>query len=241
VQDVDENAPEAWKRMYSNSSPDEVFVSLKGNEQEDITRWNDQRSKVIQQRLQDEVQAELETQSSLSLHRKSAPFLRVKVHSVNPRQGRCESGLLTIWNPNEEQLNLLKEGSFVQIYNLTVRDLLHDGHLQLTANNRTLVEGYSFDSPLFTGKIGYVARRYLSMIDVHMLCHHSATGGEKTIQSDEFDTVVACANMTMTSNGKQEFLIYVTDESYLILRIGAVYLGFGTFACVISTLVTNVQ
>jgi hypothetical protein len=217
VQEVDENAPEAWNRMYSSFNPDEIYMSLKDNEQEEITRWNEQRSRLIQKRLQDEVQAELETQTSL--FRDSAPFLRVKVHSINPREGRCESGLLTIWNPKEEQLNLLKEGSFVQVYNLTVRDSMHDGQLQLTANKRTVIEAYTFESLSIPDEMGYLERRYLTVIDVHTLSHRSVMEVENVTHLVEFDTAVVFVYMTKSSNPDAEIIFYVTDETYLMLRI----------------------
>ncbi|KAG7347764.1 BRCA2 repeat domain protein [Nitzschia inconspicua] len=214
-QEVDQDAPEVWKRVYNSSTPEDMYQTLAESDQEEIARWREHRSTLIQRRIQDEVEAELETHKSLL--RKSAPFLRIKVHSVYPRKHKRESGLLTIWHPSEEHLNSLKEGSCVQAFDLSVRDTLYNGQLQLTANKRTIIEALPEDSFSETKEQVFVERRYLSLIDVHMISHIKAKESEDA-DPVEFDTVATCFNVTESSK-TDEVVLHLIDETCLVLRV----------------------
>lgn len=204
--------------MKNASSPEDVFESLDQNDQNEVNKWREQRNVLIQQRIRDEVQAELETETSL--YRESTPFLRVKVHSLQARERRCESAILTIWHPTENHLNLLKEGSSVQISNLSVRASEFDGHLQLTANKRTVIEPFACELFSLKNSIGYSERRCLTMIEVHKLSHSAAMNeGEIELQRLDFDTAGAIVRSLEPSRTQQETILYLTDESQLLLRV----------------------
>lgn len=216
IQEVDEDAPAAWKRIYSGSTPVDIYETLTESDQEAVEKWRQHRSTLIQQRVQEEVEAELETQSSMV--RESAPFLRIRVHSVSPREEKTESGLLTIWHPTEEQINCLKEGTCIQIFDAGVRDTLHDGLLQLTASKRTVIESFDLDPNSLVTKIGYEDRRYLTMVDVHMLSHNTMDDAEEPEQT-EFDVAGVCCGVTESSKAEEQLVLHLIDESCLTLRI----------------------
>jgi hypothetical protein len=210
--------------MYGSSTREDMYESMTKSEQEDIVKWREQRATLIQKRVQDEVEAELETQASLL--RESAAFLRVKVHSVDPKNGKNEIAILTVWHPSEEQMNLLKEGTVVQIFDLSVRDVCspQDSHLQLTANTRTIIETCPWEIVSLYERIGYFERRLFTLIDVHMLSHTTAAELKASGQV-EFDTAV-CLVVAEMPNPEKEVLLHLIDETCLMLRVQCKSLPF---------------
>ncbi len=172
---------------------------------------------MLRRRIQDEVEAELETETSLL--RESSPFLRVKVHSIDPRDACHESGLLTIWHPTAEQLSLLKEGSAVQIFDLAVRHSLFDGYIQLKANQRTVIEHFSIHISSIVDRIGYTERRFLTMLEVHKLAHAACTKAGTQPEHVDVDTAVVIVHIHEPSNTQEQTILFVTDETNLILRV----------------------
>ena len=79
---MDDDAPDIWKRLIVSTSPDEFFEALDSKEKTTISDWKERRLNMLQRRIQEEVVAELETDTSLE--RKSTPFIRVKVASIIP-------------------------------------------------------------------------------------------------------------------------------------------------------------
>lgn len=218
MQEVDESAPGIWKRLMTSASPEEFFENLDSIEKMDVCKWKEKRCILLRQRIQEEVEAELETDISLS--RESTPFIRVKVQSVHPSQ-KEEEALLTIWEPTEEQLNILKEGTFFQMQNTAVRESSYDGLLQLTASTRTAIESIDLNIAL-RSQIGYESRRFFSIIQIHALSLKvlSNSSTDSKVRCPDADTVVVHVQTIAPPSASAEgYRIYVTDQSQLMLRI----------------------
>ena len=202
--------------MMKSSAPEDIFVSLSKDEKSIVSKWQEKRSYLIQRRVREEVESELETDPSLT--RESTNFLRVEVHSIDPKTSCDERAMLTIWQPSAEQLGVLKEGTTVEIHNTAVRESTYDGIVQLVANNRTNIEPFSFQVSSLAQKIGYQQRRFLSLFHVHSLSHKVANTKGKTNQNKNFD-VAAVQVHVHRAEPQDNFFFYLTDETYLLLRV----------------------
>ena len=109
----------------SSTTPEEIYETFSNDNKYIISRWTEKRSTLVHRRIREEVESELQTETSLV--RESTNFLRVKVHSVDPKSSCNENAMLTIWQPTEEQLGFLKEGTSVEFHNLAVRESTYDG------------------------------------------------------------------------------------------------------------------
>ena len=203
--------------MMSSTTPEETYESFSNHDKDIISRWKDQRSSLIHRRVREEVESELETETSLI--RESTNFQRVKVHSIDPKSSCNESALLTIWQPTEEQLGFLKEGTSVEIHNLAVRESNYDGISQLVANNRTIIEPFAFQASSLVEEIGFQQRRFLNLFQVHTLSHEAANKKGRTKQHVDFDVAAVQIHVVQQSNSPDDFIFYMSDETNLILRI----------------------
>lgn len=217
AQEIDEDAPESWKQMhYYSTSAEDAYETFDQQTRQDVEKWRELRATRIQRRVQDELQAELETQPSLL--RESSPFLRVKVHSLQPKENRVESGYLTIWNPSEEQKAAIREGNTLQFFDLAVRESCFDGRLQLSGHKRTVIEKYDRDTFQISKTIGYKDRHFLTMLEVHKLSHSYSKQNLTDLQID-FDTIALSFHQIESSRTNQENVFYLTDETCLVLRV----------------------
>lgn len=216
-QEIDEDAPDVWNRMMnSSSSGQEINESFGNHEKNEIDRWRDKRNTLMERRLREEVEAELEAEASLK--RESKSFQKIRVHSIDPKNDRCESAMLTIWQPSEDQLSLIKEGTSIEIHNLVPRDTSYSGNLQLYANNRTIIESFALDDASSLMKtVEFQKRRFLNLFQAHKISHNAAKSfGQKQL---DFDLVAVQLHVIEPSESSDAFTFYVTDETNLILRI----------------------
>jgi hypothetical protein len=125
--------------------------------------------------------------------------------------------LLTIWEPTEEQLNILKEGTAFEIQNLAVRETPYGGLLQMTASTRTPIESIDLDVSS-QSHLGYENRRFLGVFQIHALSHKLLANdfASKTRWPD-VDTVAVHVKSIEPSDSARGYRIYVTDESQLML------------------------
>eukprot|EP00536_Pseudo-nitzschia_multiseries_P003170 jgi/Psemu1/301798/fgenesh1_kg.47_\ len=203
--------------MMKSTTPEEIYESFSQEDKSIISKWRDQRNSLINRRVREEVESELETETSLI--RESTSFLRVKVHSIDPKSSRNETATLTIWQPTEEQQSFLAEGTSVEIHNLAVRESSYDGILQLVANNRTIIEPCSLQAPLLAQKIGFRQRRFLNLFQVHALSHETASRRDRTKQNVDFDVAGAQICVVPKSDLSEDFDFFLSDETNLLLRI----------------------
>jgi hypothetical protein len=218
---VDEGAPDIWNKVMKNHSPEDMFHGLGEDEKSLFSAWKEKRCILMQKRVKEEVEEEIE--ADLSLIRESVPFIRVKVRSTEESlssSSMCEEALLTIWQPTDEQLTLLQEGHAVEVQNLSVRQTLFDGLLQLTGNGRTRMTEYNLVKSVHARLQNYSRRRFLTMFEVHLLSHKIlADDGAASCPWLDIDTVGAQMKVIQTSGNENDFCMHVSDEFNLLLRI----------------------
>jgi len=200
----------------SSTTSGEIDESFNDDDKCIIRRWKEKRNSLIHRRVREEVESELETETSLM--RESTNFLRVKVHSTDPKSSCNESAMLTIWQPTEEQLGVLKEGTSVEVHNLAIRESTYDGISQLVANNRTIIEPFAFQASSLAEKIGFRQRRFLNLFQVHTLSHGAANEKLGTKKNVNFD-VAAVQIHVHQSDSPDDFIFYLSDETNLTLRV----------------------
>jgi hypothetical protein len=191
------------------------------NEGQAITDLMDKRHIELQRRVHEAVEAELQVDDSLV--RQSTPFIRLKVHTATTsREVHSETAILTVWHPSEEQLTLLKEGSEVEVQNVSVRPTLFDGYLQLSINGRAAVKCCTKSDD---ERIRFGARVTLDVFKVHKLSHRtfssdtSISNGDR-VPSPCFDVRgFLLENIIISQRNTPGFELYVTDESLLWLRV----------------------
>ena len=215
-QEVDESAPEVWKSMMRSTTPEEIYQSFGDDDKSIITRWKEKRSSLIRRRVQEELESEIEAEASLV--RESTNFLRVQLHSIDPKSSCNENAMLTIWQPTEEQLGVLKEGTSVEFHNLATRESTYNGNLQLVANNRTLIKPLALNLSSLTEKLGFRQRRFLNMFQVHSLSQGISNEESEMKNIKNFD-VAAVQVHVQESSTPNDFIFYLSDETNLILRV----------------------
>ena len=202
---------------------DDDISHLPSDEQLEIERWRQQRVDLVRRRLNEEVKSELEVETSLQRH--SKPFLRVLVHSIDPKEGKAEHAMLTVWSPTEDQRNLLKEGKLIQVFNLAVRGEMN-GILNLSGNEKTIIQSFTSSKPLNFDerRPGFLPRRLLSVFEAHKLSRLAEHGGRSECYKSDlkyFDMDIAGIRIHQQKvyEPHQGHVTYVTDESCLVLRI----------------------
>ena len=196
---------------------------MTSDEQLEVERWRQQRADQVRRRLNEEVKSELEVETSLQRH--SKPFLRVLVHSIDPKIDKAEHAILTVWRPTEDQINALKEGKLIQVFNLAVRGEMN-GILNLSGNEKMIIQSFPSSEYLDFDerRPGFLPRRLLSVFEVHKLSRLAEFGGRpECYKSDRkyFDVDVAGIRIYQqkVNEPHQGYVTYVTDESCLVLKI----------------------
>lgn len=120
--------------MMSNQSPSSFYDELSSSDRRIVDKWKEDRSSMLHDRLFKEIEDKI---SELGKDTPpSTSFLRLLVqargdHLLNSKiQGH--QATLTIWNPNEEQLDEIKEKVIVRVKNAEVKPIRFNGLLQLS-------------------------------------------------------------------------------------------------------------
>ncbi|CAJ1940483.1 unnamed protein product [Cylindrotheca closterium] len=209
--EIDEDAPEIWKQVMETTFPEDTICALSDPDKARLLEWKEKRGMLIRSRLKQEVEAEIECETSLV--RESVPFIRMRVHSLDLSGYKDEEAILTIWQPTNEQLRLLQDGCGVQIENLSVRNSKYEGMLQLTGSSRTSMQACAVPWSMHD-KLNDFCRRNLSLYDVHLRSHHAT--GEDQERQFEFDTIVILLKYEELDD---KTVGYVIDEFNILLRI----------------------
>jgi hypothetical protein len=207
-------------------SPSEFFEGLNADDKVIVSKWREKRSSILRDRLQKEVEAELECDTSMT--RKSTPFIRLLVQTQDvasqeekpSKAVKCEEALLTIWQPTEEQIGVLKAGAVLQLQNVAVRESKYDGLVQLTANSRTCLEALE-SSVVPTRRSSQSSKRWFqNLFRIHIHSHKLQGSANENNRLVDVDTVVVLLKVeTLDSSADAKSILYVTDETKLILRI----------------------
>jgi len=205
-QDVDENAPNSWKQLVANGLDlTAADNEIDGSCRKEILEWNERRSKLIADSVRKRVEFQLNESLLIS---KSVPFVRVLIQNVN-NPSMDEQAMLTLWNPSDEQLGALSEGSKVRLENLTVKDSRYEGLIQLSGNRSTRLK------PIMSASYS-VVQTELNLFQVHKLAKDLYRGA---VQSSRRVNVVGCVvGMNWLSRTECGHLC-ITDRSGLALLI----------------------
>ena len=215
-------APEIWQSLMKSPSPRDFFDDMNEADKLEVSKWKAKRDLLLPDRVQKEIDAALECDTSLI--RKSVPLIRADVASFDHKSQNVTSvngAHLTIWEPSDEQASILKEGATVEVYNLCVRDTTFEGKIQLTANSRTRIETFSEDLPTKLTK-RHQQGRVQNLFRVHALSHKMIPKSNLALDSGDnyVDTVVNILSFEeRVECNKTSFVIFVTDETNLVMRI----------------------
>jgi len=152
--------------------------------------------------------------------RKSTPFVRalVKILRRNQAETGCyssnsnSSALLTVWEPSDDWISVLKEGTAVRLRNVKCKPSQIDGKIQLSANRNTSIEPIPTPSDSVLRFSGFEGRFYCTMVSLHLL---------SKLQRFQYEFDVVGFRIPTRSETNTNILrsAYFTDESGLLLRI----------------------
>ncbi|KZC14059.1 Breast cancer type 2 susceptibility protein like protein [Dufourea novaeangliae] len=161
----------------------EEFLSMQ--EQESLVNMCRMKEEKFRQKLESRLQR------SLPSPRQVTPVLKIRVIEEET------SAILSIWSPNEEVTDILKEGNCISVCNITP-SMRRNSNLQLTAGRNALFERVNISNKTYPRRI------YTSLCDVNKPTFAPAYG--------EFDTVGIVSS--------------VGNEPYGMKNFQAVYLAY---------------
>lgn len=226
LQNSNKDAPDIWKSMINSNDPLFFYNSMSEVNRQTIDSWMNQKSDLIpvsRQKFIDNASVDV-----MSV-RKSTPFVRAQVKVLRRRlvegglHSRNSSALLTIWEPSDDWISLLKEGTAVRLRNVTCRPSQVDSKIQLSTNFKTSLEVLPKPSNSILSFSGYEERCYSTMISLHVLSKLERFQYEFDIVGYRLDTCAATYPAALSS-------IYVTDESGLLLRVDRCFDSESCFA-----------
>jgi hypothetical protein len=213
--------------MMRSGSPCDFYEQLSRCDQVVVDKWKEKRDTILLGMAQKAIEERLD--GDTAMFRESTPFIRVFVKSYNPfnkkngtkKETVCEGALLTIWNPSEQQLSLLREGRIVRIRNLSVRDTKYEGLMQMTAGAKTQMESI-LSSPLLPSKLaslGYSKRVFAKLFRVHTIAKKLSANLFPSSPAPEIDMAAILLRVSQEGSAEERELIYMTDETGLVLRV----------------------
>jgi hypothetical protein len=133
LQEIDEKAPDIWHRMMRHRVPDDFYEDLSSCDMSIVDSWRGRRDAILRDRMLGEMNAKLEEHGQESSP--STRFFRVQVRGSDDAMTSQPSAeaMLTIWNPSDEHLEEIKDGSVLRVKNLDVKTCRFDGLIQLSA------------------------------------------------------------------------------------------------------------
>ncbi len=156
------------------------------------------------------------------LRRKYSRFVRVYVRALSTyavnRHNRNNEAILTLWDPTEDQLDLLQEGAVAQFRQLAVASDFKDGMLQLYTNKKSRIEKFgSFAFQEAFEYVRYTPPKVKSMLTINIESKKIDKTSPNLPEVDcsgylLFSTQLQCFNLT-------RLLVYLTDKSGLMLRV----------------------
>lgn len=235
----------------ASASPGDFYEQLSPSDQVIIDNWKDKRATSLRDMVQKEVESRLEVNTVL--FRESTPFIRVFVKSYIPaisadkeEKVECEGAMLTVWNPTEQQLGLLREGCVVSLTNLSVRNSKHEGLLQLTAGAKTQIQP-TLSSPIpqhTLTSIGYTKRSFVNLFRVQLMAKQLSRGVLPSSPAPAIDTAGILLNVSREGSGygEERESIFITDDTGLLLRVERDHPGDDdTFSSLSSSARQNVE
>lgn len=228
AQEVDEDAPTVWRKMNVSVSPELYYGNLESSLRREIDSWQHVRNERINDSIQKNITKSLE--NDFGTQKKYSSFIQCYVRGFvqnadnpgNPFTTKAgNEAMLTIWDPNEDQCSMLKEGAVIQCRNLGVSPspTFPDGILQLSANKSIKIE--QLDTAPTRDKaleiVGYPKQSFDSLLFLSIkskkLCVNEIRYPEVDCKGYLLDFEVTTIQSIL------KLVLYLTDASGLILRI----------------------
>ena len=208
-QEIDEEAPPIWGQMMKDGPSVECFEQLDTVSRLLIENWNLKRSALLRDRMEQEIHSKLEELDNSS--GPSTPFVKVLVRSHDPGS---EEAMLTIWNPSNEQFDLLRNGSVLSFQNLDCKHSRFDGMVQLTGNSSTPISKMA-QLPRYLS-----SRTYSSMFRLQLTTNRFITNRTPDVSAPPISAI----GILLTFKAQMDRDIFtrtvcVVDESFIRLQI----------------------
>lgn len=213
VEYVDEKAPDVWKGMSRSNDSQFYYCNLDEVDRLTIDSWLVRKRELLQAAQQKSIEGAMGKELC---DRRSTPFLRVRVKilrrvPIKSMHAANSTALLTIWEPSDDRINLLKEGKAIRLRNFSCRPQV-DGEVQLSVNGKTSLEELPKASSSVLRNSGYEERFFSPIIRLHIMSK------SQRCQYD-FDVVGYVVHAHSAKDPATSSSVYMTDESGLLLRL----------------------
>jgi len=223
AKELDEDAPEEWKKMVASGSPEDFYQQLGENEKINVDSWEKKRTTLLHGMVLKSIQDSLKDDSPNQ--RSSVPYIRLLVRSFshledlslneahNLNTDEIPSVELLFWRVSEQVESLLKEGSVLRMKKLTAKRGRFD-EITLTAGPETHVEPLHH-APTYQHILmsGYKKRVPTSLVSINIESKRICASRE----TRDFDVAACIVKVLRVSRNKS--LAYLTDESGLVLKL----------------------
>lgn len=199
--------------MDEGASP-EFLECLDVESRNAIARWNSQRAKLLRDRVHQEITAKLEENDFVS--ELSVPFIKVVVESNTDTVVKSDKAILTMWNPNSDQLDSLQEGALLLVQNLETKISRFDGLVQLSGNSGTLISVVEKKTHQIKAK--EVIGEFSSILRLKVLTR----GNGDVHDCNKSAAIVSLVGIVLKVTRRKDcsgWTLYLTDESNLQVRI----------------------
>lgn len=123
--------------MVNNQSPSDFYEELSSSDRRIVDKWKEIRSSLLRDQLVKEIEEKIS-----ELGKDTSPstsFLRLLVQTpedhLSNSTTQAQQATLTIWSPNEEQLDAIKENATLRVKNAEVKQMRFNGLLQLSGGS----------------------------------------------------------------------------------------------------------
>ena len=199
--------------MSRSNDPQFYYSNLDESDKITIDSWLLRKRELLQAAHQKAIEGAMSKELCV---RRSTPFLRVRVKilrraPIKSMNAANSTALLTIWEPSDDRINLLKEGKAIRLRNLSCRPQV-DGEVQLSVNGKTSLEELRKPNSSVLQNSGYEERFFSPIIRLHIMSK------SERCQYD-FDVVGYIVHAHPVKDSATSSSIYMTDESGLLLRL----------------------
>jgi hypothetical protein len=206
--------------MQASADQSEFFYAQNDSAQKQILEWMKKRSLSLQRRMQEEMESKLEEIEFDTT--KSTPFIRCIVRSAgfDPETDDLrleDEAVLTIWEPSEERVAILKSGACIRLQKVDVQPHLYNGRKQLQARRETAI----FVSPTLPPDIATKKAShhvYSSLLDVHVTIRSVENADDFGMQ-EPLNLIGCLVAIRRSCSSPMSTTLYLTDESNFLLKI----------------------
>jgi hypothetical protein len=165
---------------------------------------------MIEERVRAEIDARLEEDGIAD--DVTTPFLRCRVRSPSSQLFGREA-ILTVWDPSEQQLEVLQQGATVRFKHVVAKEADSDGRLRLSANGRTAMAS-SPDLPRGAQLARPSEQNSTNVLRLYLMSKRLSVSPTPKVQRVGFRGMVVAVG-----DDTYERQLYLSDTSHLVVRI----------------------